>query len=362
MSTIYSGSLTGIHPFSETTIQKIFDYKYGRADKSQAVIQLEKDYVNLIALEKQGKWKYISTGNIGWYDLLRPFSENLKGLAPVSKTDDLPVTRNPLTNTFFRQAKITNSLEASETTLNLAKHPFLENGVLQTKFLPSEDKGKTWTQILPGPFYFANMCAYTEEGRKLYPKNSDAATAFAQCLEKIIINLTKIGFNAIILDESPIVWGERTGKPLTQDEILSAITILNDLQTKVKLPLIIHLFNGNVLQVPKNSLKSILEFFIESKVAGIGIDFISTTLSEVTKLNLKNKLIFAGLINAQGYSRRQDGSVVLENPKDLVRQLGMISKAGAKEVVLCPNTRLEFLPRSIADQKIEIINKAIGGI
>ena len=54
MSTIYSGSLTGIHPFSETTIQKIFDYKYGRADKSQAVIQVEKDYVNLIALEKQG--------------------------------------------------------------------------------------------------------------------------------------------------------------------------------------------------------------------------------------------------------------------------------------------------------------------
>ena len=97
-------------------------------------------------------------------------------------------------------------------------------------------------------------------------------------------------------------------------------------------------------------------------MGGSGIDVICTALSEVSNLYLKNKLIFAGLINAQGYSRRQDGSVVLENPKDLVRQLGMISKAGAKEVVLCPNTRLEFLPRSIADQKNEIINKAIGGI
>ena len=62
MSAIYSGSLTGIHPFSEATIQKIFDFKYGRSDKSQAVAQVEKDYINLIALEKEGKWKYISTG------------------------------------------------------------------------------------------------------------------------------------------------------------------------------------------------------------------------------------------------------------------------------------------------------------
>jgi methionine synthase II (cobalamin-independent) len=204
------------------------------------------------------------------------------------------------------------------------------------------------------------MVKITPEGRKNYPSNVACAEDFGQCLKGELSYLSNTGYASTIIDESPIVWAARIGKDSA--EILQAEQrILSDLQKSSRIPLIVHFFNGDILHKPKKSSETILEAILSSKVAGVGIDLINSSTEKVCEHNLGGKTIFAGLINAQGYSRQKNGSVVLEDPKSIKESLLAIKDAGAGQITLVPNTRMEFVPRSVADQKIQLINKVIGG-
>ncbi|MHA2362882.1 MAG: hypothetical protein ACXAC7_02920 [Candidatus Hodarchaeales archaeon] len=353
-----NASLTGIHPYNESTIQAIFDYKYGRTDKTPLQMEIKNDLKELIQNVKE--WQYVSTGNYGWFDLIRPFSLHLKeGLSVVDKADDLPVTRNPLTNTFYRQPTVVGKIKVNSRILN-QNHPiFEENGYLQTNYLPSDGKSKTWTQILPGPFYFASQVEYTTEGKQIYPSDVECANDFVKILVNEIKYLREEGYTQIILDESPIVWAQKTGKPLTNNIIENQVRLLNEIVAKTNIKIIVYYHNGNITQTPTDDTKSLLEALMLSKVHGIGVDFFHTPIKDILDKNFSGKTLFAGLIDATSYSRTPEGDVVIENSADVKDAFTSLKSTQAEELVLCPSTRMELIPRSIADQKINLITKII---
>ena len=315
-----TASLTGIHPFKESTIQTIFDYKYGRSTKlplEKSIIKDLKDLTNQLKT-----WKYLSTGNLGWFDLLRPFSEHLsEGLIAVDKADDLPVTRNPLTNTFYRQPMVIGKLKITQDVLE-QKHPIYPNGgYLQADLLLAEEKEQKRTQILPGPFYFASMVNYTPEGRQAYPSDESCATAFADILVQEINMLQVKGFNQIVLDESPISWATKTGKKLPQSVMDTEIKLLNQIVDQTNAKIISHYHNGSITQIPENGSQTLLDMLLNSKIHGIGIDFINSPLIEVDKQNFNDKSLFAGLIDATGYNRSSNGVAIIDDRKFITKSL-----------------------------------------
>lgn len=350
--------LTGIHPFKESTIQTIFDYKYGRSTKiplEKSIVKDLKDLTNQMSI-----WQYISTGNLGWFDLLRPFTEHLsEGLIALKKADDLPVTRNPLTNTFYRQPMVIGKLKSNKDVLE-QKHPIYPNGgYLQADLLPVVEKEQKRTQILPGPFYFACMVNYSPEGRQVYPSAESCATAFADILIQEINMLQMKGFNQIVLDESPISWAVKTGEKLPQSVVDTEIELLNQIVDQTKAKIISHYHNGSITQIPENGSQTLLEVLLDSRIHGIGIDFFSSPLTEVTKQNFDDKTLFAGLIDATGYNRSSDGVAIIDNRHHIKKSLMALKDTEASELVLCPSTRLELIPRSIADQKVELMTSII---
>ena len=98
---------------------------------------------------------------------------------------------------------------------------------------------------------------------------------------------------------------------------------------------------------------------LNSKIYGIGIDFFNSSLAEVNKQNFNDKTLFAGLINATGYNRSSDGVAIIDDRKNIIKSLNALKETEASKIVLCPSTRMEFIPRSIADKKINLMTSII---
>jgi len=97
---------------------------------------------------------------------------------------------------------------------------------------------------------------------------------------------------------------------------------------------IVYTFFGNALRV-RNLLTSLNSQWI-------GIDVTETPIEILSYF--KGYRVAIGIIDSL--------SSVVETPNLLKNYIRIIKKSGLKEVALCPNTDLRFLPRKIADRKI----------
>lgn len=343
----YGSILTGIHPLSESLIKRIFDFKYGRASSPEHVKQaFESDINDLTALLLQTFPTAISTGNLGWWDLFRPFSQELQGLIHKNNVRNLPVARIPLTNTFYRQPMVEGKVFHEGSILKVAKHPFLNGNILQTRFLPNEYKQKGWSLCLPGPFSFSRAVTINSEGQKVYRTRDDLIIDFSQILKNEFHYLSSEGFSHVIIDEGSITW-----ESVDTDTASLLGDVWNQIVTGSPLKIILHTYHH--LSEKK------LQLLVDSKAWAIGIDCIRNDPKKLANYDFDGKSLLAGVIDAQSYLRDSDGKLLVEEIDELIKLGNVLAETQAKNVILAPTTRLEFVPRSVADLKLLKLGKAL---
>lgn len=345
--TQYSSILTGIHPLSESLIKRIFDFKYGRASSPTLVKEVfKKDIRDLIVLLLQTFPIAISTGNLGWWDLLRPFSEELQGLTHKGNIGNLPVARNPLTNTFFRQPIVAGKISSEGSVLQVAKHPFLEGNILQKSFLSDKLKNNGYCLCLPGPFTFSRAVSLGPEGLKVYKTRDALMTDFSQILRNELSYLSSIGYSHVVIDESSIVW-----EKVDSDSTSLISDLWDQIASESTLKVILHTY--------RRLTEDKLQLLLNSKAWAIGIDCIRNDPQKVVEHDFNGKTLLAGVVDSQSYLRDTDSELIVENVADLVKLGKELEETQSDHIILAPTTRLEFVPRSVADLKLQQLGKAL---
>ncbi|MHA2170592.1 MAG: hypothetical protein ACXAB7_11925 [Candidatus Kariarchaeaceae archaeon] len=344
---LYNTLITGIHPLSESLIKDIFDYKYGRTTSTDHIKKaFERDIEDLINSQQQIFPIAVSTGNLGWWDIYRPFTEKLEGLNNEVAIGDLPVVRIPLTNTFYRQLIVTGKLFSESPILKIAQHSFLDGNLLQTQFLPKELKNNSWCLCLPGPFSLSRASKISPEAKADYITNDDLINDFTAILVKELQYLSSKGFSHIVIDESAVVWEE-----LDKDLLPIIIDSWNKLVGGSAIKIIIHTHQ----RLPE----TVIKLLIESNAWGIGIDFINNDPSILYEYEIKDKSLIAGVVDSQGYYRNLEGEAIVEETLHITELGEKLSLLQAKNIILVPTTRLEFIPRSVANLKLHQLGKAV---
>ncbi|MFX0208466.1 MAG: hypothetical protein ACFFDT_20955 [Candidatus Hodarchaeota archaeon] len=321
--------------------------KYGRSVSSDHVIKaFERDIIDLITILTQTSSEAVSIGNLGWWDLFRPFTEEFQRLTNQGTSGNLPVTRIPLTNTFYRQPIIHTKLTSREPILKTAKHPFLKGNILQTKYLPINLKNYAWSVCLPGPYTFSRASDIVSAREKAYRSQNELMVDFSKILCNELAFLAIEGFSHVVIDESYIVWDS-----LDDDTRSLILELWNKLSTKSSLRVIIH--------THQNLSNEKLQLLLESKSWGVGIDCIRTDINKLMDYDFDGKSIVAGVVDSQSYFRSVNGELLVENVAELVQIGNDLTETQVKNIVLSPTSRLEYIPRLVADLKLKKIGEAI---
>ncbi|MFX0116705.1 MAG: hypothetical protein ACFFB3_19310 [Candidatus Hodarchaeota archaeon] len=347
------GCLTGIHPFSEELVQAILGHKYGRTAFDPVKKEFKADLTNLIKLQQQLEFGLVTTGNLGWWDLFRPFVEHLEGILPFETVSELPVARHPLTNTFYRKATITGKVTATEPILTeKSRDPFLGVPIIFNQYLPPELKKKGWLAILPGPYHFQ----YASQGSS---SQTNIISDFADVLISEIRALESLGFSHVLLDESPLTWQQRTRQTPHQEHLAATQEALQKIAKKSSVIIYVHTFNGKITWQPPTFDKTILDLLLDAKVGGIGIDFLQTKISDISDSSLREIDLIAGVVDATSYTRDSKGESTSGDSEEIIAQAKQLLELEPQRVILAPTTRLEMIPRVAADQKLRTLAKAI---
>ncbi|MHA2408474.1 MAG: hypothetical protein ACXACA_08920 [Candidatus Ranarchaeia archaeon] len=343
----YSSILTGIHPLSEPLIKRIFDFKYGRVSSPSHVKEaFKKDIGDLVTLLLQAFPIAISTGNLGWWDPLRPFSEELQGLTQKGNIGNLPVARNPLTNTFYRQPTIEGKISSEGSVLQVAKHPFLEGNILQTNFLSNEFKKNGKSLCLPGPFTFSRAVSINPDGLKIYRTRDALMADFSRILIDELRYLSSVGYSHIVIDESSIVW-----EKVSSDSSSLLTDLWNQIVSESSLKVILHTY--------QHLTEDKLQLLLDSNAWAIGVDCIRNDPQKLIEQDFNGKKLLAGVVDSQSYLRDTDDELIVEDITDLVKLGKDLAETQSNHIILAPTTRLEFVPRSVADLKIQQLGKAL---
>jgi 5-methyltetrahydropteroyltriglutamate--homocysteine methyltransferase len=279
----------GIYPRSEALVQATRDLDRGRTTSEAVDEQAERDLRELVSVQERAGLALLSDGLLRWQDLFRPLAERSAGL------DARPLTRFLDTNTFFRAVLV-------------------EGEPRLTDPVPAPDlpAGK-WLATLPAPAAFS-LAAGAE---------ASAQALAANVLAPQIQTYAEAGCARIVLADPFLARNGHTG---------DAVAALSELPQDVPL----------VLQLPFGDAGPVLGHLAEAPVEAIGVDFYSTSLDGVPEGYPKE--IMAGVIDSR--------SSALEDPSEIGRFLQALADRGPAGISLSPNGDLQFVPESIAREKI----------
>lgn len=288
----------GIYPRSEGLVQATRDLDRSRTSPEAVAEQVQRDFDELVSVQRAAGLTYLGDGMLGWQDIFRPLAEASGGL------DARPLTRFLDTNTFYRAVLVDG--EPRLTT------------PLPAPDLPAGE----WVGTLPSPLAFARAARNEVSAEKL------AADVLGPQIEA----WREAGAALIVLSEP---FAAREG---SADELLRALEELPNA------PL--------ALQLSFADASSILSALAEAPVAAIGVDFYATSLDAVP--NGYPKEILAGVIDAR--------SSALEKPDEIARFAEELAGREPAGVALTPNGDLQFVPEPIARQKLARLGQAGTGL
>ncbi len=288
----------GIYPRSGALVQATRDLERGRTSQKQVDEQAERDFRELVAVQRAADLDLLSDGMLGWQDLFRPLAEAANGL------DARPLTRFLDTNTFYRGVLVDGEPRLASP--------------LPAPDLPAGE----WLGTLPSPLAFARAARDEVSAERL------AAGVLAPQIEA----WASAGAALVVLSEP---FAAREG---SADELLRA---LGELPAA---PL--------ALQLPFADAGPILPALAEAGVSAIGVDFYSTSLDAVPQGYPKE--ILAGVLDAR--------SSALESPGELARFAGELLAREPAGVALTPNGDLQFVPEPIAREKLARLGQASAGL
>lgn len=288
----------GIYPRSEALVQATRDLDRGRTTQKQVDEQAERDFRELVAVQRAANLDLLSDGMLRWQDLFRPLAEAADGL------DARPLTRFLDTNTFYRGVLVDDEPRLAAS-------------------LPAPDfPAGEWVGTLPSPLAFARAARGEVSAEKL------AASVLTPQIEA----WASAGAALIVLSEP---FAAREGGV---DELLRALA---------ELPA-----GPLALQLPFADASSILPALAEARVSAIGIDFYSTSLEALPRGYPKE--ILAGVLDAR--------SSALETPGELARFAEDLLAREPAGVALTPNGDLQFVPEPIAREKLVRLGQASAGL
>jgi methionine synthase II (cobalamin-independent) len=336
MTQIY-GAISGIHPFSDEAIRKILDYKYKRVDISIVHNLFQSEFKQLEKLQQSLGFPYRSSGLFGLEDLIRPFTRNLETFHQ-NEVADLPIVRYHYTNTFYREPVLVKKLPNQASVLVSDYNDLVNDNSYQHNLLANESA----RIILPGPISFISMIS--KNNNEVYRSDSELIEQTGEYLAKEIESLPP-NYEQIQLDEPHAVWN-RVNRTL-RDSVTSAYEKIREKNPNRKL----------IINTYFESCANILPYLLDLPVDGIGIDFNATNILDISEYSLNDKILQAGIIDAQNFVLDESGKLDRSKNELYTSFAKGLLKFEPKELIISANTSLSYLPRVIADQKLEQISE-----
>jgi len=313
--------VTGILPRPKDLVEITRAYDRNKASIKELEEAFTKATKKVIEAQVRAGLSYVTDGMLKWQDLLRPFTENLRGLNAGS------LARWFNNNTFYRKPVIVGPLHQAEGIV--AKIAYIE---LMPKNVP-------WKAVLPAPYTFAKLAE-----NRFYRSERELMFAFAEVLSEEVKSLAKVGFKYIQLSDPALVYN-----PFEE-------SVSKDNLVDVKEALRITLKNANArtcLQTFFGDFAKILPEALDFPVDDLGIDLYETNMKEL-KEHTFEKGVALGLIDART-SLVEDENEIVKVANEVVEA---IYPSKIRDVFICPNCDLEFLPWERAEEKIRVIGHA----
>ena len=311
--------VTGVLPRSSKLIEKTRAYERRKISEKELGESFGKATENAIKAQISAGLNYITDGMLKWQDLFRPFTENLKGVAVGS------LTRWFNNNTFYRQPIITDYVKREKDVVN---------NLMQLEKLP---KNLPWKAILPAPYTFVSLSE-----NHYYKDEAEFLFKFAEIINEEIKSLAETGFSYIQLSDPALV-----SEPLTPKSKRDKLALMNDvLKTAVK-----GTTTKTCLQTFFGDFSKILPEALDFPVDHLGIDLYDTDFEKLKEYSFE-KGVALGLVDSRSsLVEEQDGLVVAAE-----QIIESIYCSGIKEVFICPNCDLDFLPWQRAEEKMKVIS------
>ena len=285
----------GIYPRSEALVQATRDLDRGRTTQEAVDEQVERDFGQLVSVQEGAGLALLSDGLLRWQDLFRPLAERSEGL------DARPLTRFLDTNTFFRAVLV----EGEPSLRDPIPAPNLPSG--------------RWLATLPAPFALAHAAG----------GEVSAQVLAAKVLSPQIAAYAEGGCARVVLADPFLARGAN---------VREAVGALSELPQDLPL----------VLQLPFGDAGPVLAQLADAPVEAIGVDFYSTSLESVPEGYPRE--IMAGVIDSR--------SSALEDPSEIGRFVQSLVEKSPAGISLSPNGDLQFVPETIAREKIARLGRS----
>ncbi len=307
--------LVGLQPRTEELISGTRDWDRKRIGDEELDELRNAAAARDFSLQTRLNFNFVSDPMFYWQDLIRPFIDSLEGL------DIGPqLTRWFDNNTFYRKPRIN------------AYPNILQRKLLKYYFEHFWDFGKKAKVIIPAPY-----CLYCASDDNYFPDRRSGVLSFAQEMERVALLLEEKGIGQIEFLEPFLFFREPE-----QSDIELAIDAFNLTTQRLKCEVLLHFPFANL----SGHFREILDF----NASVIGIDFFSTSLADITDFDTKKGLAI-GCIDGRN-SLLEDIDWIQSFVSSVVDRLGDL-----KHLAVVPNCDLEFLPRSIAEEKMNVMSE-----
>lgn len=315
LSPMVSAFLTGIFPRSEELIEATRAFERRRIALSDLEAVRRRDADSVIKSQTRLGFGSITDGQLSWQDLLRPFVEAFTGLTLG------PLTRWFDNNTFYRKPIVQEKVRAGRISVgNFAYVELLPQGV-------------KWRAILPSPYAFSKLVE-----NRYYRRGRDLALDIADGLRDIAEELLRAGFREIQLSEPCLCsLGSEADELEVAREAVRLVTRGLSAET--------------TLQSYFGSISRIWPDLLDFPVDRIGVDFYANSLDELDAYSV-TKGIACGCVDAR--------NSLAESPKEIaVFATQVRDHLNPPDLSICPNCDLEYLPRAVAENKLQNIARAV---
>lgn len=305
-------SLSGSYPRREDLVKATWNLDKGLLSITDvAALRLEQAR-ELVALQERLGAEAVTDGNLSWQDAFRGVVEN----NPAFQVGG--VTRLFETNRFYRQPILVGTPQPNPKAL-------------QAHFLLDSLKPKAPKKaILPSPYWLVRAAKVETNGDA-----DNAGPAIAEYLNGVARWLEGAGYRQVQFNEALLFYEKTPDLKLAQ-------TLLETTLKGLKTTAIVNFSNGNA--APHLAwLKQL------PAAATVGIDFIETFADDLPAKPLGRPLL-AAVVDAQE-SLLESGAEVERLATTIERRLS------PKGLTLTHTWDLQFLPATLAPQKIETLSK-----
>ncbi len=308
-------SLSGIFPRSEELVEATrgLDRRRVAPERCEAVRSADTEAV--VAGQRQAGFASVTDGQLSWQDIFRPLVDASTGLTAGA------LTRWFDNNTFYRRPVVKGELS-------------LHKGLGHEHFRTRTVEGSPWKVVLPGPYTFARAA----EGPREAPKRTDRIGQFAVLLRQAARWSTDRGARHIQFSEPWMVW-----EPPSRAEMRAVEEAYSTVTKGLRARTVLFPYFGD--------LRGVYPDILDFPVDAVGIDLTQTDLDELQE-HAFDKGAVLGAVDGR--------NSLVETPEEIVaaasRALDLLEPDW---VAVAPSCELELVPRSVAEEKVKALGRAV---